>query len=170
MEDGFTVVQARGRRSGAGRRTRTKEPGARRSSSGGGGGGLYGAAHAPGSAKAQRDADRAVEQQTRAVAEKKEALLKSAFYAELCAAGLAALREFRPEEIVCYGIGSLATDVSQWQLALLAALGEALGVATLAFDPASAPSDEAVLQRFGISTIAENEEAKRRAERRTLFY
>ncbi|KAJ1735736.1 hypothetical protein LPJ61_000388 [Coemansia biformis] len=116
------------------------------------------------------DVEREAGRKTRAVAEKKAALSKSAFYTELCAAGLGVLQEFAPEEIVCYGLGSLSIDVSQWQLALIVLLNETLGAAMLAFDPAAVASDIAVLSKFGISTIAENEQAKRRAERRTLFF
>ncbi|KAJ2467292.1 hypothetical protein GGI02_004083 [Coemansia sp. RSA 2322] len=77
---------------------------------------------------------------------------------------------FGPEEIVCYGIGSLASQVSQWQLALVLLINQYVGVDTCAFDPVTLATDIETFHRFGISMIAENEEAKRVATKRTLFF
>ncbi|KAJ2778631.1 hypothetical protein H4R18_004475 [Coemansia javaensis] len=161
--DGFTVVaRARGRRRHGGRAAQGRAKGPM--------GGLYPAARAPSAAELQAAEDRDVERHGRAVAERRGELARSAFGAELRARMAAALDGFRAEEIVCYGLGSLASSVSQWQAALVAALSESLGAPVLAFDPATTASDARVLRALGVAEIAENEQARRRAARPTLFF
>ncbi|KAJ2601321.1 hypothetical protein GGF39_001308 [Coemansia sp. RSA 1721] len=80
------------------------------------------------------------------------------------------IQEFAPEEIVCYGIGSPSSKVSQWQLALILELNSGFKLQIWAFDPVTTDRDLAVLEKLNISVIPENEEAKRTAVRRTLFF
>ncbi|KAJ1950193.1 hypothetical protein FBU59_000797, partial [Linderina macrospora] len=48
----------------------------------------------------------------------KRATLNSSKFLESLAELISVITAFAPEEVVCYGIGSLANQVSQWQLAL----------------------------------------------------
>ncbi|KAJ2034840.1 hypothetical protein GGI09_006207 [Coemansia sp. S100] len=110
-----------------------------------------------------------VETQVEDVLEKQGSLKSGKFHTELQAC-LDVIQEFKPEEIVCYGIGSLTTQVSQWQLALVLLINQYLNVDICAFDPVVIASDCETLGRFGVSIIAENEEAKRTVTKRTLFF
>ncbi|KAJ1814030.1 hypothetical protein LPJ75_002943 [Coemansia sp. RSA 2598] len=84
---------------------------------------------------------------------------------------LEAIRGFAPEEIVCYGMGSpSSSQVSQWQLALILEINDVFKLPVLAFDPVTSDCDIEVLSKLGVSAIPENEEAKRRASRKTLFF
>ncbi|KAJ2354769.1 hypothetical protein GGF43_003075 [Coemansia sp. RSA 2618] len=100
---------------------------------------------------------------------KQRTLKKSKFYESLTPA-MDAIKEFAPEEIVCYGIGSLHSTVPQWQLALALIFNDILHVSIHSFDPVTTADDIAMLCHFGVSPIAENEEGRRKATKRTLFY
>ncbi|KAJ2743872.1 hypothetical protein GGI20_003413 [Coemansia sp. BCRC 34301] len=110
-----------------------------------------------------------VETQVEGVLEKIESLKATKFRSAL-QASLDIIQAFGPEEIVCYGIGSLATPVSQWQLALVLLINQHLSIDMCAFDPAALSTDCKTLERFAVSTIAENEEARRSATKNTLFF
>ncbi|KAJ2776619.1 hypothetical protein GGI18_004319 [Coemansia linderi] len=100
----------------------------------------------------------------------KQLVLKSDKFRNALQPCLDVIQGFRPEEIVCYGIGSLATQVSQWQLALVLLINEDLNMGMWAYDPVAIASDCETLDRFGVSIIAENEQAKRKVTKRTLFF
>ncbi|KAJ2459830.1 hypothetical protein GGF42_001223 [Coemansia sp. RSA 2424] len=110
-----------------------------------------------------------VETQVESVLEKIESL-KSAKFRSALQASLDIVQAFEPEEIVCYGIGSLTTPVSQWQLALVVLINQHLSVDVSAFDPVARPTDCETLGQFGVSIIAENEEGKRSVTRKTMFF
>ncbi|KAJ2823609.1 hypothetical protein GGI24_003642 [Coemansia furcata] len=166
--DGFTRVVAKNNR---GRSSRAARPPATQSHTikENGGGAEPQTAVLPGKKRSSKQqAKSIVETQAEAVLEKQETLktrLRSALQA--C---LDAIQGFEPEEIVCYGIGSLATQVSQWQLAMVLLLNQHLSVKIWAFDPVTIATDCEILGRFGVSIIAENEEAKRSVTKRTLFF
>ncbi|KAJ1994081.1 hypothetical protein GGI25_000882 [Coemansia spiralis] len=97
-------------------------------------------------------------------------LINSEFFSELGKC-IGVVQEFAPLEVVCYGIGSLATQISQWQLALILLLNEHIGAPKiLAFDPVTTESDILTYTQVGISMIPVNEQAKRKAAIQTLFY
>ncbi|KAJ2735754.1 hypothetical protein IW152_001392 [Coemansia sp. BCRC 34962] len=100
----------------------------------------------------------------------KQLALKSDKFRNALQPCLDMIQGFVPEEIVCYGIGSLATQVSQWQLALVLLINEDRNIGMWAYDPVAVASDCETLNRFGVSIIAENEQAKRNATKRTLFF
>ncbi|KAJ2750092.1 hypothetical protein GGI19_005298 [Coemansia pectinata] len=121
------------------------------------------------SKRQQQLAKSIVETQVENVLEKQGSLKSDKFRNELQVC-LDVIQGFEPEEIVCYGIGSLSTQVSQWQLALALLINQYLNVDICAFDPVAIAADCETLGRFGISIIAENEEAKRTVTKRTLFF
>ncbi|KAJ2162548.1 hypothetical protein GGF46_000551 [Coemansia sp. RSA 552] len=161
-DDGFTVVRGKGKRG-------RSRPSSKRSGRSGKTGGLYPAASAT-QRSTEPDADEMVEQQLEAVAGKRDVLRRSQFHAEFVATCIPILAAFDPQETVCYGIGSLATPVSQWQLALILLINEKLGSRIWAYDPASTTSDIATLEKLGVSTITTDEGGRRRADCRTLFF
>ncbi|KAJ2455482.1 hypothetical protein EV183_000814 [Coemansia sp. RSA 2336] len=108
-----------------------------------------------------------VERHISEITSKQTTLTKSKFYSAL---DIQALEEFAPEEIVCYGIGSFSSSISQWQLALILALNRDLHAPIHAFDPMTTADDIDIMRHFNISPIAENEQAKRKVSKRTLFY
>ncbi|KAJ2857475.1 hypothetical protein FB639_005994, partial [Coemansia asiatica] len=80
------------------------------------------------------------------------------------------IKEFAPEEIVCYGIGSPFSSVSQWQLALILEINSVFKLHLWAFDPVTTVVDAEALEQLGICIIPENEQAKRKALKKTLFF
>ncbi|OMJ24662.1 SRR1-like protein [Smittium culicis] len=131
------------------------------------------------------------------VSKLKRLLLLSKFYSKLCEQVFPKIREFNPDEIVCYGIGSFSTlSAAQIQLALLLIIRDELlqncpstspsntnttTISTsttnsktcfrvLAYDPVFSDSDSKLLSHFGILIIPTNEAAKRYALSNTLFY
>ncbi|KAJ2394258.1 sensitivity to red-light reduced protein [Coemansia sp. RSA 2559] len=121
--------------------------------------------------RAQPDTSQIVEQQIEAIAEKKETLRNSEYFGSLAEGIIGSIKEFSPVEVVCYGVGSLSIQVSQWQLALILLINEDLRVPDIvAFDPVTANTDVLTYEQLGVSMIPVNEEAKRKATKRTLFY
>ncbi|KAJ1888293.1 sensitivity to red-light reduced protein [Coemansia sp. IMI 209127] len=121
--------------------------------------------------RTQPDTSQIVEQQIEAIAEKKETLRNSEYFGSLAECIIGSIKEFSPVEIVCYGVGSLSIQASQWQLALILLINEDLRVPDIvAFDPVSADTDVLTYEQLGVSMIPVNEEAKRKATKRTLFY
>ncbi|OMJ28738.1 SRR1-like protein [Smittium culicis] len=129
------------------------------------------------------------------VSKLKRLLLLSKFYSKLCDKIFPKIREFNPDEIVCYGIGSFsALSAAQIQLALLLVIKDELlqncpsnppsttatisnstnnsntCLRVLAYDPVFSDSDTKLLNHFGILIIPTNEAAKRYALSNTLFY
>ncbi|KAJ2890190.1 hypothetical protein IWW38_004270 [Coemansia aciculifera] len=111
-----------------------------------------------------------VETQVEGVLEKIESLKSAKFFDTLQETTLDLVQAFGPEEIVCYGVGSLATQISQWQLALILLINQHLNIGMSAFDPVTLPTDCETLERFAVSIIAENEEARRSVTVKTLFF
>ncbi|KAJ2300994.1 hypothetical protein IWW55_003834 [Coemansia sp. RSA 2706] len=158
--DGFIFVKGKGRR-----RQSAKSPSNAKQSSGG----FYSTTSKP-TRKATLLPDLTIERQISEITAKKTRLLKSKFYASLDQV-IDAITVFAPEEIVCYGIGSLFAGISQWQLALVLALNDTLRAPIHAFDPVATDDDDlTMLRRFSVSPIAKDEQAKRTATKRTLFY
>ncbi|KAJ2552464.1 hypothetical protein EV175_003299 [Coemansia sp. RSA 1933] len=121
--------------------------------------------------KAQLDTCQIMEQQIEAIAEKTDTLRGSEYFCSLAKDILGSIKDFSPAEIVCYGVGSLSIQVSQWQLALVLLINEDLRIPDImAFDPVTADADVLTYKRLGVSMISVNEEAKRKAEKRTLFF
>ncbi|KAJ1945940.1 hypothetical protein EC988_005642 [Linderina pennispora] len=87
----------------------------------------------------------------------KRATLNSSKFLDSLSELIAAVKDFGPEEVVCYGIGSLANQVSQWQLALILILNTRFDAKMLAFDPATSPADIHTYQHFGVNVIETNE-------------
>ncbi|KAJ2612729.1 hypothetical protein H4S08_002565 [Coemansia sp. RSA 1365] len=152
--DGFIVIRAKGRRH-RNPKTKAQHQGKAQSS-------LF-------STSVEHYDPRKVTRHIKAVLDKKSTLSRGAFHEKLTAI-LQALHDFGPEETVVYGIGTFSSEQSQWQLALVLLLNQTLNTRILAYDPVLSSNDLAVLAHFGIETISENEQARRTAQRRTLFY
>ncbi|KAJ1668051.1 hypothetical protein IW140_000784 [Coemansia sp. RSA 1813] len=117
------------------------------------------------------DTNQVAEQQIEAIVEKKETLRNSEYFRMLTECVIGPIKAFSPVEIVCYGVGSLSIQVSQWQLALILLINEDLHVPDImAFDPVTADVDVLTYEHLGVSMIPTNEEARRKAARQTLFY
>ncbi|KAJ2084300.1 hypothetical protein H4R24_000093 [Coemansia sp. RSA 988] len=152
--DGFIVIRAKGRRQ---RKPKAK---AQRNAQN-----LDSLLYTP----TDRHDSRKISQHIEAVSDKKSILCQGEFHKKL-ANVLQALNDFDPKEVVVYGIGTFSSEQSQWQLALVLLLNQKFDTPILAYDPASNSNDLAILAHFGIDAILENEQARRTAQRRTLFY
>ncbi|KAJ2371092.1 hypothetical protein IW150_004759 [Coemansia sp. RSA 2607] len=98
--------------------------------------------------------------------------LATSGYLELLTTHIALLNKLQPTEIVCYGMGSpTGSQTSQWQVSLVLEMRDALApIRVFAFDPVATDTDCKVLDSLGISTISENEQARRMAHEGTVFY
>ncbi|KAJ2289316.1 hypothetical protein IW141_003902 [Coemansia sp. RSA 355] len=155
--DGFTIVKAKSRRSHITKLT----PHTTHAK-----GGFYSTSQT--TRKALQLANPSVERFVHEINSKQNTLTKSKF-CTLLEPAIHAICEFAPEEIVCYGIGTLRLPVSQWQLALILLLNSQ-NAPIHAFDPVATEDDAHILCHFGITPIVDNEMGKRQATKRTLFY
>ncbi|KAI9103093.1 hypothetical protein DFS34DRAFT_607431 [Phlyctochytrium arcticum] len=115
--------------------------------------------------------------------DQKRTLLRSGQYVEKAAeqwrlpvaliATMAKATTVHPKvEVVVYGLGSLLSEVSCWQLALLLEVMDSLKVhcSRWIYDPVMTESDRLAVERLEFQVIAQNEQAARAALVPTLFY
>lgn len=85
----------------------------------------------------------------------------------------ALIQQERPQQIICFGLGSLGSFISQFQLALgLRLQSLAAGCNSIYTDPCFSDSDVTVLTHFGVEIGSKNLEGKFSADASyvTLFY
>ncbi|CEP18860.1 hypothetical protein [Parasitella parasitica] len=105
--------------------------------------------------------------------QRKEALINSQFYKDLLVIVEDHLIKIKPQDIVCYGIGSMQKSKNaQYQFVLALLLWEMLKIpgTMYIFDPVMTKLDKELCQLHNIEIIIENENGKRLAENPTLFY
>lgn len=72
---------------------------------------------------------------------------------------------------MCYGLGQLSCSrIARYQGALLLILKDHYKADTEIYDPAFSTVDAEVLEKLGIKVLKRNEEGKRKAEGKTLFF
>ncbi|KAI8643050.1 SRR1-domain-containing protein [Parasitella parasitica] len=105
--------------------------------------------------------------------QRKETLINSRFYKDLLVIFEVHLMKTKPQDIVCYGIGSMQKSKNaQYQLVLALLLREMLEITgtMYIFDPVMTTLDEELCQLHKVEIIKENENGKRLAEKPTLFF
>ncbi|KAL1924398.1 uncharacterized protein VTP21DRAFT_7433 [Calcarisporiella thermophila] len=101
-----------------------------------------------------------------------ESLVASKFYSELLDLLATKVCKLPFHDIVCYGIGTLSSRISQFQFALLLKLREILEITgkVYIYDPIFTTEDHDVLAHYDMLLIPTNERAKRPISLPTLFY
>ncbi|KAI8393280.1 SRR1-domain-containing protein [Radiomyces spectabilis] len=107
------------------------------------------------------------------LAQRKEALLESRFYSDLMEILNQSLLPREPQDIVCYGIGSMQKSKNaQYQFILALVIRDLLKIPgrMSIYDPVMTELDKEICQFHDIDVIAINEDGKRSVTKPTLFY
>ncbi|KAJ1719715.1 hypothetical protein LPJ53_005573 [Coemansia erecta] len=157
-DDGFTLVTSKSRRKATSRKPPTAVADQQ---------GFYTVTKS----RAAKPLSLLVDQTLAEIASKRYTLATSGYLAQL-ASHITLLGSLCPAEIVCFGVGSpTGSQASQWQITLVLEIQDALKpIRVSAYDPVVTDADRRMLDRLDIEVLTENEEGRRVARERTLFF